>query len=368
MNNLEALEVKRLVRVNLLSISLALVVNMCLFLSLDAMAAQTEQPVQPWYIGAKAGWSHASGACEAHALNCDNNTTDFGVFAGYELNKWLDVEVGYTAFDDIEADYPALENSVVTAPYKGGVQGIEFSIKPHMAINEKISVFARGGGYLWDMDVRGDEISYTHNASDSDISLLLGGGLDYKVTDNWSVLLEGQWIRGVGGNDTGGMDFNSINLGVIYHFSNKNNSASHFKSTETRLVKREIPKSEVVSLGEEGFPSNSKVISPQLRENLQSALQYMNKNPSKLLIINVHSDGVGSEEFNQHLSDMRAEVILEFFMDNGIQPIRLKAKSYGERYPVASDDTPAGRYKNRRVELIVVDSFINTASNILYRA
>jgi len=64
-----------------------------------------------------------------------------------------------------------------------------------------------------------------------------------------------------------------------------------------------------------------------------------------------HTDSTGTAEYNQRLSQARAETVLNFLASKGIARDRMSARGYGEEKPVASNDTSEGRAKNRRVEL-----------------
>ena len=67
-----------------------------------------------------------------------------------------------------------------------------------------------------------------------------------------------------------------------------------------------------------------------------------------------HTDSTGSDSYNQLLSERRASSVRDFLLNQGIEPRRTRATGYGERYPIASNDTAAGREQNRRVELTLV--------------
>lgn len=68
-----------------------------------------------------------------------------------------------------------------------------------------------------------------------------------------------------------------------------------------------------------------------------------------------HTDALGSAQSNMKLSQRRADVIKEYFIEQGISAERLKAVGYGETVPVGDNETPEGRAANRRVELIQID-------------
>jgi outer membrane protein OmpA-like peptidoglycan-associated protein len=67
-----------------------------------------------------------------------------------------------------------------------------------------------------------------------------------------------------------------------------------------------------------------------------------------------YTDSTGADSYNQELSERRSGSVGSFFTAQGVVPGRVVTKGFGERYPVADNDTPAGRERNRRVELRLV--------------
>jgi OOP family OmpA-OmpF porin len=64
-----------------------------------------------------------------------------------------------------------------------------------------------------------------------------------------------------------------------------------------------------------------------------------------------HTDSKGSDEYNRSLSDRRARAVRDYLISKGISASRLESMGYGESDPITSNDTDAGRARNRRVEL-----------------
>jgi len=67
-----------------------------------------------------------------------------------------------------------------------------------------------------------------------------------------------------------------------------------------------------------------------------------------------HTDAIGSDEYNQRLSERRAQAVRDYLVRKGISPSRLRTRGFGESEPVASNDTEEGRAQNRRTELNVI--------------
>ena len=75
----------------------------------------------------------------------------------------------------------------------------------------------------------------------------------------------------------------------------------------------------------------------------------MNDNPDLYLDIEGHTDNTGESNYNQTLSDKRANAVKKYFISKGIEEKRLTSKGFGETMPVENNKTEAGRQKNRRV-------------------
>jgi outer membrane protein OmpA-like peptidoglycan-associated protein len=73
------------------------------------------------------------------------------------------------------------------------------------------------------------------------------------------------------------------------------------------------------------------------------------------VMIEGHTDNVGSDDYNMGLSQRRADSVKAYLMGEGINGNRLVAYGKGESSPVASNDTASGRRQNRRVEVIIAD-------------
>ncbi len=113
------------------------------------------------------------------------------------------------------------------------------------------------------------------------------------------------------------------------------------------------PKSKPVILKNIFFETASAQLRPESRTELESLQNLLDENPQLRIQINGHTDNVGSEIDNQQLSEARAEAVYQFLVENGIVAERLRFKGFGESQPIASNDTPEGRQRNRRTEFVV---------------
>ena len=109
----------------------------------------------------------------------------------------------------------------------------------------------------------------------------------------------------------------------------------------------------VVTLGDVLFETDKAVLKPGAMHNLDKLVAALSEHPDTTVAIEGHTDSTGSDSYNMDLSRRRAESVVSYLVGQGIDRSRLSAKGLGEGYPVASNDTSAGRQQNRRVEMII---------------
>jgi OOP family OmpA-OmpF porin len=85
---------------------------------------------------------------------------------------------------------------------------------------------------------------------------------------------------------------------------------------------------------------------------LADVVRTMKDNPSLRVSVEGHTDSVGSDAYNQRLSERRAQAVKDYLVHQGIDAGRITTTGYGESKPVASNATEAGRAQNRRAEVI----------------
>lgn len=101
------------------------------------------------------------------------------------------------------------------------------------------------------------------------------------------------------------------------------------------------------------FDNNKADIRPVYHDRMAEAAAFIAKYPAPQILIAGHTDSSGSDAYNQKLSERRAANVRQYLIDNfGIKSDKLVAKGYGESQPIASNETAAGRQKNRRVEVV----------------
>jgi outer membrane protein OmpA-like peptidoglycan-associated protein len=119
------------------------------------------------------------------------------------------------------------------------------------------------------------------------------------------------------------------------------------------LPTQETPRGLVVKMQDVLFDTAKYTLKPPAREALARISGIVLSHPGLNLQVEGYTDSTGSADFNQKLSEQRANGVRDYLMSQGIASASMTSVGYGLNYPVASNDTAAGRQLNRRVELVV---------------
>ena len=112
----------------------------------------------------------------------------------------------------------------------------------------------------------------------------------------------------------------------------------------------------VLTLGDVLFETGRADLKPGAMKNLYNLVTFLREHPDRNVVIEGHTDDVGSDAYNVQLSQQRAEAVRAFLATNGVNAARIQARGLGETLPIAGNDSEAGRQQNRRVEVVVLDA------------
>ena len=126
------------------------------------------------------------------------------------------------------------------------------------------------------------------------------------------------------------------------------------------LETRDTARGLVVNMSDVLFDSGKYSLRPLAREKLAKISGIVLAYPSLNLAVEGNTDSVGTEAFNQQLSEQRAEGVRSYLTQQGVPAASTTSKGFGKSRPIASNDTAEGRQQNRRVELIVSGEVIGT--------
>lgn len=139
-----------------------------------------------------------------------------------------------------------------------------------------------------------------------------------------------------------------------FHFQSSINSVIEPDTIDIELFP--IAEGNTLVLKNIYFETDSYVIDKRSESEIENAYQLLNENPGIIVEISGHTDNVGSYEYNQNLSELRAESVFNKLMEMGVNADRLTFEGYADSQPILPNDTEINRQSNRRIEFRVLRS------------
>ncbi|KII81055.1 OmpA family protein [Vibrio renipiscarius] len=287
------------------------------------------------YVGLKAGYSWLDDECKAGiACSSDDDSASVGIFGGYNFTDYLALEAGYDYLGKFSG--AGLDDRSVGA--------VTLAPKLSIGLTDALDIYGKFGG------------AYVNYGSKDDASFLGALGLEYDVMENGSVRVEYQALTDIN-NDIVRAFANTASIGFAYNFGGSEEAAP--------VVVEEVMVEEVVEvvvmtktfeatlLDTETFALNSTELKPESASKLDELVQMLAAYPQADVNVVGYTDSSGAAEYNQALSEKRAQSVANVLSERGIDPSRISVSGEGENNPIASNDTKEGRAQNRRVEITV---------------
>jgi len=164
-----------------------------------------------WYVGASVGQAKAKTACDGlsgSGITCDDTDTTWKLFGGYQFNRNLAAELGYSDFGKVKASAGTLTDEVKATAWE--LVGIGA-----LPVADRFSVYGKLG--LYHAETK-ETTNFVGNFKDTNNDLTFGFGARYDFTQNVGVRAEWQRYKDVGGSSVGKDDFDVISVGVVWRF------------------------------------------------------------------------------------------------------------------------------------------------------
>jgi outer membrane protein OmpA-like peptidoglycan-associated protein len=129
------------------------------------------------------------------------------------------------------------------------------------------------------------------------------------------------------------------------------------------LATRDSARGLIVNMSDVLFDTGKYTLKPGAREKLAKVAGILLAYPGLTIEVDGNTDNVGGSDFNQKLSEQRATSVRDYLVQQGVSGNYVSARGLGDTQPVASNDDPAGRQLNRRVELVVSGAAIGSSAN-----
>jgi len=174
------------------------------------------------------------------------------------------------------------------------------------------------------------------------IGSVIGAGIGYAI--------KGDWEHAVGGAVVGGLTGTMIGR---YMDNQEAALRKTFAASEAASIQRENDILAVTFKSDYFFDFDSAILNPGAYDEINRTFLALNEYPQTTIMIEGHTDNVGTEEYNLKLSKNRAEAVKDALLARGIDPARLQTVGFGESKPIADNTTEKGRQMNRRVKVVI---------------
>jgi len=131
--------------------------------------------------------------------------------------------------------------------------------------------------------------------------------------------------------------------------------AARLQAEVDQLKAKPTPRGLVLTLGDVLFDTGKAQLNPGAARKLDQLAQFLTEHPERRVQIDGFTDSVGTESYNQTLSQERADAVKSALITRGIDASRVGTQGYGKGFPVADNADSGGRQLNRRVEVVIGD-------------
>ena len=346
---------------------------------LMSQAASAQTFVNPdWadhatYIGAAIGVTKANindadirSAYGATTSNVDEKDNGYKLTIGKQLNRNFALELSY--FDLGNFSFRTNGTGGADLKYKG----IALDLVTQVPFTERFSAYTRLGVQYAKSDATFiPNVGARYSRSEKNFNGKVGLGLEYKFTE--ALALRGEYERNRMDDPVRTKaNVDLISLGLVYKLGRP--AAAPVVYTPPPAAEPVVeaapapapmpapapapapmPTSEKVSFAAEAlFDFDKAVVKPEGKAALDDLLMKLQGMNTEVMVTVGHTDSVGSDKYNQKLSQRRAEAVKAYIVSKGVDASRVYTEGKGESQPVADNKTAAGRAKNRRVTVEVV--------------
>jgi len=130
-------------------------------------------------------------------------------------------------------------------------------------------------------------------------------------------------------------------------------NAARLQAEVDQLKATPTPRGLVLTLGDVLFDTGKANLNPGSARKLDQLAQFLADHPERRVQIDGFTDSVGTDAYNQDLSQQRADAVKSSLISRGIDPTRIGSQGYGKGFPVANNVDSGGRQLNRRVEVVI---------------
>lgn len=324
-------------------------------------AVQAAAQDNTWYAGGKAGWSKYFDVDQKQVVSdtlgalqntgTSKDALGLGAFAGYQLNPNLGFEFGY---DWLGKYTSSGELSGVRVEGEAKSQMIQATMKIGFPVNDALDLYGRiGGGYAWtdsELSAR-TATDFIKETGDKHGAVFVGAlGAEYAIDRDWAARLEYQYTTPLGDAslDRSGieMDNGLLSVGMLYRFGQHGNEVvAPAPAPVVEPAPAVVVAPKTFSLSSDVlFEFNKATLKPaasQALDTLFSQIVAANPKDGAATVVG-HTDRIGSDAYNQALSEQRARTVADYLIAKGLFADKVRVEGRGKSSPVTGNNCTTG--------------------------
>lgn len=310
-----------------------------------------------WYVGAGLGISQLSPDTEGTDWLIEEDASEgFLLGVGYQFHEKWAVELNYFDLGSANIKTSGLNPLTAAVEYKAIMASAHYNVYQSDTIQLGVLVG------MTDLMTEADNLNIEDQNS---ISVSLGALVSYHINDAWFARLSAYSLDA---------DSKHLNLSINRFLGKAKKAAAPIvakvddkdgdgvldaddicpNTPKGKSVKEDGCHHEKLNIKQLYFPARSAELTPESRASINKLVDRLRKFPPSTIIVMAHTDNVGSDAYNQQLSQSRADSITKFLQSQNL-PHTFIAQGKGENEPIGNNNTNEGRAMNRRVELEVVN-------------
>ncbi|WP_233112546.1 porin OmpA [Aggregatibacter actinomycetemcomitans] len=327
-----------------------------------ATVAQAAPQANTFYAGAKAGWAsshHGLNQFKQKGVSINRNSEAYGVFGGYQITDNFAVEAGYEYFGRSKAKVNGAQRFRHTA------HGTTLALKASYPVLDNLDVYGRVGAALIRSDYKVGQANKPDRYHNLKVSPVFAGGVEYAILPELALRAEYQWVSRVGNLGRAeekadrsartidySPDIGSVAVGLSYRFGQ-----GVAPAPAPEVVRKTFSLNSDVT-----FAFGKANLKPQAQNTLDGIYGEIAQVNNANVQVAGYTDRIGSDAYNQKLSQRRAETVANYLVSKGVSQQAISATGHGKANPVTGNkcDAVKGRKAliacladDRRVEIAV---------------
>lgn len=293
-----------------------------------------------WYFQADISYSALYDACAQGYTSCEEESAGFGGQVGYQINPYFALQGGYRYMGQFERHQSTEKTSV-------NLSALELAAVGNYAIDQQWSLYTLAGVALGQSITTNSTVLNGSSSDGVNLSPIVGGGVRYRLNDNWQTYASLQFSPDIAGSTT---DITTFGIGIRYELA----------PSKPQVIPQPIQKTQIrtqtvmPALSQNAlFDFNKVTLTERSKNSISDVVARLTAYPTSQVKLLGFADNVGNKEVNLAISKRRVQSVADYLISQGVKPEQITQESFGDLDPSYPNNTAEGRAMNRRVRLVM---------------